>query len=128
VIYVDSSVVLAQLFAEDRVPVPTLWQHDLISSRLLEYEIWTRVHALDRSSTHGSAAKAILEEFSFLELAPEVLTRALDPFPVPVRTLDAIHLATLEFLRVRYSDLSLACFDVHMADAARRLGVNLAEV
>lgn len=41
-IYLDTSVALAQLLAEDRVPPEPLWRDSLVSSRLLEYEIWTR--------------------------------------------------------------------------------------
>jgi hypothetical protein len=34
-----------------------------------------------------------------LEMIAPVLARATDPFPAPVRTLDALQLATVEFLR-----------------------------
>ena len=44
-IYVDTSVALAHLLAEDRRPATTLWDEPLILSRLLEYELWTRIHA-----------------------------------------------------------------------------------
>lgn len=44
-IYVDTSVVLAQILAEDRKPPRSFWDEDLISSRLLEYEVWTRLNA-----------------------------------------------------------------------------------
>lgn len=37
-IYVDSSVVLADLFAELRSPPEALWDEDLASSQLLAYE------------------------------------------------------------------------------------------
>jgi hypothetical protein len=36
VIYLDSSVVLAQLFAEDRRPASGFWSETLIASRLAE--------------------------------------------------------------------------------------------
>jgi hypothetical protein len=36
VIYLDTSVVLAELFAEDRRPRPEFWMGQLVSSRLLE--------------------------------------------------------------------------------------------
>jgi hypothetical protein len=39
VIYLDTSVALAHLLAEDRELPPVLWTEPLISSRLLEYEI-----------------------------------------------------------------------------------------
>src|SRR5581483_2745181 len=43
VIYVDTSVALAQLLAEDRFPDPSFWQEEtLVSSRLLLDEVWTR--------------------------------------------------------------------------------------
>ena len=44
-IYLDTSVALAHLLGETRVPQPSLWNEALIASRLLEYEIWARVHA-----------------------------------------------------------------------------------
>ena len=44
-IYVETSVVLAQLLAEDRCPPESLWTGTPVSSRLTEYEVWTRVHA-----------------------------------------------------------------------------------
>src|SRR6202022_4670624 len=45
VIYLDTSVALAHLLAEDRSPPPSLWDETLVSSRLLEYEMWNRLHA-----------------------------------------------------------------------------------
>lgn len=36
-IYLDTSVALAHLLAEDRQPPASLWDETLVSSRLLEY-------------------------------------------------------------------------------------------
>ncbi len=89
-IYVDTSVVLAQLLAEDRHPASGFWDQDgLISSRLLEYEAWTRIHARGLGTSHGEDLRGLLARLSFLELVPPILARALEPFPVPMRTLDA---------------------------------------
>ncbi|TMA62703.1 MAG: hypothetical protein E6J68_13485 [Deltaproteobacteria bacterium] len=74
-IYVDTSVVLAELLAEDRSPPARLWESDLVSSRLLEYELWTRVHARKLTSTHGDAARAIVARIALLDLSPLVLGR-----------------------------------------------------
>jgi hypothetical protein len=41
-IYLDSSVALAHLLAEDRFPPDLLWDQQLVSSRLLECEVWNR--------------------------------------------------------------------------------------
>lgn len=52
-IYVDTSVALAYLFAEDRSPGENFWQETLVSSRLLAYELWNRVHARNLVQEHG---------------------------------------------------------------------------
>jgi hypothetical protein len=36
-----------------------------------------------------------------IEMVGPVLGRALGPFPIPVRTLDAIHLSALEFIAIK---------------------------
>jgi predicted nucleic acid-binding protein len=122
-IYIDTSVALAQLLAEDRRPPATLWDDVLVASRLLEYELWTRVHARRLTASHGDSARALLARLAFLELTPLVLSRALDPFPTPVRTLDALHLSSIEFLRARGQRVELATYDERMLNAARALGV-----
>jgi hypothetical protein len=122
-IYLDTSVALAQLLAEDRLPPKELWTETLVSSRLLEYEIWTRVHARRLAGSHGEAVRALIGRVSLLELAPPVLARALEPFPLPVRTLDGLHLASIEFLRSRGQEVALASYDDRLSAAAGRLGV-----
>lgn len=124
-IYLDTSVALAELFAEDRRPPPALWEEPLISSRLLEYELWTRVHARGTARTHGDAARELLSRVALLELAPPVLARALEPFPVPVRTLDALHLASALFLADRRQSIAFATYDERLRGAARALGLPL---
>jgi hypothetical protein len=124
-IYLDTSVALAQLWAEDRVPPAALWQAPLIASRLLEYELWNRIHAHGLVRSHGEEARALIGHVALIELAPVVLARALEPFPIPVRTLDALHLASLEFLRSRGQRIELASYDEQMLAAARLLGVPL---
>jgi hypothetical protein len=42
-IYFDSSVALAHPLVEDRYPPDTLWHQPLVSSRLLECEVWNRI-------------------------------------------------------------------------------------
>jgi len=128
VIYVDTSVVLAQLMAEDRCPPASLWGESLVASRLLEHEAWTRIHGRGLGRSHGDALRQILARLAFLEMTPPVLGRALEPFPLPVRTLDALHLAFLEFLRGQGQDVALASYDERLLAAGRRLGVRIARV
>ena len=128
-IYVDSSVALAQLLAEDRTPPESLWQADgLVSSRLLEYEVWNRINLRGLDESHGDDVRSLLGRLSFLELAPPVLVRALTPFPVPVRTLDALHLASLWFLHQLGQRPVLATYDRRLADAATALAFPLADL
>ena len=127
-IYLDTSVALAHLLAEDRSPPPSLWDETLVSSRLLEYELWNRLHARGLARSHGDHARELLQRLALLELAPPVLARALEPFASPVRTLDALHLASIEFLRERRQDIRLASYDTRMINAARRMGISVVEL
>jgi predicted nucleic acid-binding protein len=120
-IYLDTSVALAHLLAEDRTPPEKLWQEHLISSRLLEYEIWTRVHARKLTRSHADEVRALLGRIAIVELSSPVLTRALEPFPKPVRTLDALHLASMDFLRRQGQSVALASYDSRMLNAGRAL-------
>ncbi len=124
-IYVDTSVILAHVLAEDRSPADDLWSETLISSRLTHYETWVRLHARRLSASHGDLAREALGRLAVVELSPVVLERALEPFPVPVRALDALHLATLSFLAAQRQRPRLATYDTRMADAAARLGFEL---
>ncbi|MSO76318.1 MAG: hypothetical protein EXQ87_05330 [Alphaproteobacteria bacterium] len=56
-IYPDISVALAHLLAEDHLPDPALWRETLVASRLLEYELWTRLHGRGLGTSHGDAAR-----------------------------------------------------------------------
>jgi predicted nucleic acid-binding protein len=123
VIYLDSSVVLAEIFAESRTPPEALWHQELVSSQLLEYEVWNRIHA--RGWRGYDAVRALFTRIYLLELDAARLARALEPFPVAVRTLDSLHLATIEHMRRNQPDVKLASFDRRMIAAARALGIPL---
>ncbi len=124
-IYLDTSVALAHLLAEDRSPPERLWAEPLVSSRLLEYEAWTRLHARGLGRSHGEALRQVLSRVAFVELAPPILARALEPFPLPVHTLDALHLATLDFLRRQGQRARLASYDERLLSVARRMRLPL---
>lgn len=124
-IYLDSSVALAQLLAEDRVPPVTLWGQELVTSRLLVYEVWTRLHARGLGRSHAASAGALFDQLALLDLSPEILARGLEAFPCVVRTLDALHLASIEWLRAQGVGVRLATYDARLAESARRLGIAL---
>jgi hypothetical protein len=124
-IYVDTSAALAQLLAEDRRPPADLWSKELVSSRLLEYELWNRLHARDLATSHGDLARLLLARLSCLELHPRVIERALHPFPTPVRTLDALHLGSVSFLKENGKEVMLATYDRRMTEAAAAMEIAL---
>jgi predicted nucleic acid-binding protein len=124
-IYLDTSVALAQLLAEDRAPPEALWQEPLIASRLLEYEVWNRINARGLGRSHGEETRALIGRVALIEMAPPVLARALEPFPIALRALDALHVASLEFLRGHGLTIELASYDERMLAAARALRIPL---
>jgi hypothetical protein len=123
---IDSSVALAHLFAESRFPGENFWDRELTSSRLLEYEVWNLIHARSGSAAASANAQALLSGVELLEMTGQTLERALRPFPLAVRTLDGLHLATIEFIRARGDVVELASYDNRLIVAARRIGIPIA--
>lgn len=120
-IYLDTSVLLADVLAEEVRPHPSLFEHILVSSRLLLYETRVRLNSLGTSEATQDAADERLAKVSMAELSSIVVARALDQFPTQVRTLDALHLASLMYLRSRGQDLELCTYDAKMREAALAL-------
>jgi len=126
--YVDSSVLLRIVLGE---PDPLVGWETLepISSALLRVEClrsverYRRIGAID-DATVADLRQAILDavkRFQLVDLSPAVLSRAADPFPVDVATLDAIHLATAVELRAEVGELEFATHDRKLGGAARAL-------
>ncbi len=124
-IYLDTSVALAHLLAEDRRPPEALWSEPLVASRLLEYEVWTRLNDRGLGRSHRAAAEGLLGGIAFIELVRPVLARAAEPFAKPVRTLDALHAASMDFLVRQGQRLRLACYDQRLSAVAVSIGVPL---
>ena len=70
-IYLDSSVVLSRLLAEDRSPPETLADAALVSSRLLEYEIWNRLP----DNTIAQLDRSVLAKYLPAQLSPAAARR-----------------------------------------------------
>jgi predicted nucleic acid-binding protein len=127
-IYLDTSVALAQLLAEDRRPPEALWRETLVASRLLEYELWTRINARGLARSHDELVRGLLGRLAFLELSRPVLVRALEPFSRPVRTLDALHLASMDFLRRQGQEVRLASYDKQLVAMAKGMAIGAVEL
>ncbi len=125
-IYLDASVVLARLFAEDRSPPDGFWSQTFVASRLLEFEVFNRVHARANAASYAVDARQLVDRVNLLEMSEAVLGRVL-PFLPAVRTLDALHLATMDFLRGQGVSVAVATYDQRLAQAAVGLGFALAD-
>jgi uncharacterized protein len=128
VIYIDTSVALAHLLSEDRRPPEKLWEQDLVASRLMEYELWVRINARELTRSHGDLVRLLLARVAFVEMDARVLGRACHPFPMPVRTVDALHLATAAFLRERGHAVEMASYDLRLCKGAEAMGIPLLEM
>jgi predicted nucleic acid-binding protein len=68
-------------------------------------------------------AVRLLDRFERIEMTATVLRRACEPFPTPLGTLDAIHLATVVSWSASFGErLVLATHDAELARAAEAMG------
>jgi len=124
--YVDTSVLLAHLCLEERQPPSSLWSESLVTSRLTHYEMWVRIHARRLTASHSEVVRELLGRVGVVELHPLATQRALEPFPLAVRTFDALHLSAIEYLRSQRQQVALATYDTRLATAAEALDIPLA--
>lgn len=129
--YVDSSVLLRVVLSQpDRLPEWSAIQQ-AVTSALTEVEC---LRTLDRRLRQGlldpedladrrGLVLRLLERMDRVDVSPAVLRRAADPFPTPLGTLDAIHLATAILWREgRAGTPVLVTHDGQLATAARATG------
>jgi predicted nucleic acid-binding protein len=134
-LYAESSAVLAWLLDEEggdtvrrllrETPMVvasdlTLIECDRVLLRAAALRELTPAEAMDRRAHLTNAAA----QWHVLRIGPEVVQQARQPFPgEPIRTLDAIHLASLLFARSAVAGLSLLSLDQRICRAARKLGI-----
>jgi hypothetical protein len=105
-----------------------MWEEDLFSSRLLVYEVWNRINAHGLTISHGDRARGLLARVSLTDMSEAAVMRALEPFSVAVRTLDALDLATMAFIRQSGESVPLASYDNRLLAAARTLAIPVARL
>jgi predicted nucleic acid-binding protein len=137
-LYVETSAILRYLFGEDgadSVKKTIDSSVQVLSSRLTVLEVHravgraekqAEVSAADAERVRGTLTR-IVRSWFIHELSTDILDRAAKEFPIePVRSLDAIHLATsLGFLRI-FPDLHVLSFDDRVMRNAGALGIPLA--
>ena len=90
--------------------------------------MWVRLSARKLTDSHAEAARELIRRIALLEMSPAILARALDAFPIPVRTLDALHLASFQYLQRSGQKGQLASYDRRMVAAARVMDISLLDL
>ena len=98
----------------------------MISSRLLQFEVWTRTHSRGLTASHSQVVGLLLKRVHFVEMVEPILARALKPFPSAIRTLDALHLASADFLRSQGEPVAIASYDGRLVTVAQQMGFPIA--
>src|SRR5215204_6011169 len=129
--YLDSSALLRIVLREPGALDELRSCDALVSSELIAVE---SARTIDRLRLQGAltsdeAAARLrivtewLEAIDLVLLRPPVLNRASEPMPMPLGTLDALHLATALSWRDRMGPLpALATHDTVLGSAARAFG------
>ncbi len=132
--YIDTSALLRLVLREQGALEELRSSEALVSSELLAVEALRTIDRLrlqgSLSAEEAAARRAIasewLEAVDLVLLQRPVLARASEPFPTPIGTLDALHLATALVWQDRTGQaLVLATHDRDLALAARSFGLEV---
>jgi predicted nucleic acid-binding protein len=129
--YLDSSVVLRVVLGERGRLKEWSRTSEAVTSEITRVEC---LRALDRLRLEGgmvdrelarrrASALSILSGFEQVRLNRAVLERAAEPFPVRIRTLDALHVASALLVRTRFPAIRFATHDVDLGVAAAAEGL-----
>jgi predicted nucleic acid-binding protein len=137
-VYAETSAVLRWLFSEadgEELRHALASADKVVSSRLTLIETRRVVRRAEREGRINAAQSAdILAVFAqaastwaVVEITEEIARRAEEAFPSePVRTLDAVHLASALFLRQSFPDLVILSSDERLSTNAALLGFGTA--
>jgi predicted nucleic acid-binding protein len=134
--YIESSAVVAALLEGDAEAMAQIAELGVRVASALTFTESTRALLRARVIRRITPAeertalrklRALEAKSTVFAMSPDVLTRAGRPFPVePVRTLDAIHLATIESLGETPQLVTVVTRDQRIARNARALGYAIA--
>jgi predicted nucleic acid-binding protein len=132
--YIDTSALLRIVLREPGA-LDDLRSYDgLVSSELIAVESARTIDRLrmqgtlsmDESAERTAAVSEWLAAVDLVLLRPPVLSRASEPMPMPIGTLDAIHLATALIWRDRLGPLpQMVTHDASLGAAARGFGFDV---
>lgn len=132
--YLDTSALLRLVLREPGAVKELLTADALVSSELLAIESLRTIDRLrlqgalspEEAASRRATVTEWLEAVDLVLLQRPVLARASEPFPTPLGTLDALHLATALVWQDRTRQtLVLATHDRDLALAARSFGLKV---
>ena len=132
--YIDTSALLRIVLREPGALEDLRSYDGLVSSELIAVESARTIDRLrsqgaltmDEAAGRIAAVNEWLEAIDLVLLRPPVLSRACDPMPIAIGTLDAIHLATALVWRDRVGPLpEMATHDTALGSAARAFGFDV---
>jgi predicted nucleic acid-binding protein len=132
--YIDTSALLRIVLREPGALEELRTYDGLVSSELIAIESARTIDRLrlqgslttDEAATRLRTVGEWLEAIDLVLLRPPVLSRASEPMPMPLGTLDAVHLATALIWRDRMGALStIATHDTALGLAARTFGFDV---
>lgn len=132
--YLDTSALLRVILREPDALDELRTYDGLVSSELIAVESARTIDrlriqgalSLEEASERIRAVNEWLESVDLVLLRPAVLSRASEPMPLPIGTLDAIHLATALIWRERVGALpEVVTHDAALGAAARAFGFDV---
>lgn len=132
--YLDASVVLRLILGAPNKLAEWKQVQTAVASALTEVECLRTLDRLGRAGTlterevaaRREAVYRLLEGVEVVDVARPILRRASEPFPAPLGTLDAIHLATaIAWRDASEASLVMATHDKALAAAARSVGLQV---
>jgi predicted nucleic acid-binding protein len=132
--YVDTSALLRLVLHEPGALQELLSCEALVSSELIAVESLRTIDRLrlqgmlspEEAASRRATVSEWLEAIDLVLVQRPVLSRASEPFPTPLGTLDALHLATALVWRDRtHKALIVATHDRDLALAARSFGLEV---
>ena len=132
--YIDTSALLRIVLRESGALQELRSYDGLVSSELTAVESARTIDRLrlqgsldtDEAATRLRAVNEWLEAIDLVLIRPPILSRASEPMPMPLGTLDAMHLATALTWRDREGPLPvIATHDTMLGTAARAFGFDV---
>jgi predicted nucleic acid-binding protein len=129
--YIDTSALLRLVLREAGALDELRSYERLVSSELIAVESYRTIDRLrlqgalttEEAAVRFRAVSEWLEAIDLVLLRPPVLSRASEPLPTPLGTLDALHLATALIWRDRKGGLAIvATHDTALGLAAQTFG------